>query len=52
MGNYDGLRTAFHKKYITEEMYNESKEKAINYYLKFVEKDANNEPFEIPEYTF
>jgi hypothetical protein len=52
MGNYDGLRTAFHKKYITEEMYNESKEKALNYYLKFVEKDANNEPFEIPEYTF
>ena len=27
-------------------------EAAMDYYLKFVDKDANNEPFEIPEYDF
>ena len=52
MGNYPGDRTEFHKKYISDKFYNESKEKAMNYYLKFVEKDANNEPFIIPEYKF
>ena len=52
MGNYDGERTYLHKKYISDDMYESSKEKALNYYLKFVEKDANNEPFIIPEYKF
>ena len=52
MGNYAGDRTELHKKYISDKFYNESKEKAMNYYLKFVEKDANNEPFVIPEYKF
>ena len=52
MGNYSGDRTELHKKYISEEFYNSSKEKALDYYLKFVEKDANNEPFVIPEYKF
>ena len=52
MGNYSGDRTELHKKYISDKFYNESKEKAMNYYLKFVEKDANNEPFVIPEYKF
>ena len=52
MGNYDGTITEYYKKYITEKLYKESKEKALNYYLKFVEKDANNEPFVIPKYNF
>lgn len=52
MGNYSGERTELHKKYISDKFYNSSKEKAMNYYLKFVEKDANNEPFVIPEYKF
>ncbi len=52
MGNYAGDRTELHKKYISDKFYNESKEKAMDYYLKFVEKDANNEPFVIPEYKF
>ena len=52
MGNYDGTRTELHKKYISDKLYNHAKEDALEYYLKFVEKDANNEPFEIPEYKF
>ena len=52
LGNYSGERTELHKKYITEEFYENSKETALNYYLQFVEKDANNEQFVIPEYKF
>ena len=52
MGNYSGDRTELHKKYISDEMYNSTKERAMNYYLEFVDKDANNEQFVIPEYKF
>ena len=52
LGNYSGERTELHKKFISEDFYNNSKETALNYYLKFVEKDANNEKFVIPEYKF
>ena len=52
LGNYSGERTELHKKLISEEFYNNSKETALNDYLKFVDKDANNEKFEIPEYNF
>ena len=52
MGNYSGERTVLHKKFIDDEFYNSTKEKAMKYYLEFVDKDANNEPFEIPEYKF
>ncbi len=52
LGNYSGERTEIHKKYIDDKFYNETKDKAMDYYLKFVDKDANNEPFEIPEYKF
>lgn len=52
MGNYSGEQTELHKKYISENFYNNAKEIAMEYYLKFVEKDANNEPFVIPEYKF
>ncbi len=52
MGNYDGKITELHKKYIPSDLYDRSKEDALTYYLKFVEKDANNEPFIIPEYKF
>ena len=41
-----------HKSLISDEFYNNSKETALNYYLKFVDKDANNEQFVIPEYKF
>lgn len=52
MGNYSGERTTLHKKFIDDEFYNSTKEEAMKYYLEFVDKDANNEPFEIPEYKF
>ena len=52
MGNYSGFRTELHKKYIDDAFYNSTKDKAMEYYLAFVDKDANNEKFEIPEYNF
>jgi len=52
MGNYDGTITALHKKYVSEKLYNTAKDDALKFYLKFVEKDANNEPFIIPKYSF
>ena len=52
LGNYSGERTELHKTHISEEFYENSKETAMEYYLRFVEKDANNEPFEIPDYRF
>lgn len=52
LGNYSGERTYFHQSLISDEFYNSAKDIAMDYYLKFVEKDANNEPFEIPEYNF
>ena len=50
LGNYSGERTEKHNALITEEFYETSKETALNYYLKFVDKDANNEQFVIPNY--
>ncbi|MCM1265873.1 MAG: hypothetical protein NC200_06705, partial [Candidatus Gastranaerophilales bacterium] len=52
LGNYSGDRTELHKKLISEDFYNNSKEMALDDYLKFVDKDANNEVFVIPEYKF
>lgn len=52
LGNYSGERTYFHQSLISDEFYDSAKDRAMDYYLKFVEKDANNEPFEIPEYSF
>ena len=52
LGNYSGDRTDLHKKLFSQEYYENSKEIALSYYLKFVEKDANNEEFIIPEYSY
>lgn len=52
LGNYSGDRTELHEEFIPQEYYAKSKDIAMDYYLKFVDKDANNEPFEIPEYDF
>ena len=41
-----------HLDLISEDFYNNSKEIALNHYLEFVDKDANNEQFVIPEYKF
>lgn len=52
LGNYSGERTELHKNLISEEFYENSKELALESYLEFVDKDANNEAFVIPEYKF
>ena len=52
LGNYSGERTEMHQKYIPNEIYQNAKDMAMEYYLAFVEKDANNEPFNVPEYDF
>ena len=52
LGNYSGDRTELHKKFIPQEFYDKTKDDAMKYYLAFVDKDANNENFEIPEYDF
>ncbi len=50
LGNYSGMRTEEHKRLISEDFYNNSKETALNYYLKFVDKDSDKTVFEIPDY--
>ena len=52
LGNYSGERTQKHKELVSQELYDSCKDRAMDYYLKFVEKDANNEEFIIPEYEF
>ena len=51
LGNYSGERTALHKNFVDDKFYSEAKDRAMDYYLKFVEKDSNNIPFVIPDYT-
>lgn len=51
LGNYSGERTELHKQFISDDFYANAKETALEYYLDFVNKDANNEKFEIPDYT-
>ena len=52
LGNYSGERTELHKRLISDDFYEKAKETALNHYLRFVEKDANNEEFVIPEYNY
>lgn len=52
LGNYDGTRTTLHKKFISDEFYENTKALAMDYYLEFVDKGANNEEFVIPDYKF
>ncbi len=52
LGNYSGDRTELHRQLIPEEFYENSKETALNHYLKFVDKGADTSVFEIPEYSY
>lgn len=52
LGNYSGDRTELHRELISEEFYKNSKETALDYYLKFVDKGADTSVFEIPEYNY
>lgn len=42
LGNYSGKRTPAHKKFIDDEFYNNTKAKAMKYYLDFVDKNTKN----------
>ncbi len=52
LGNYSGDRTELHRELISQEFYENSKEVALDYYLKFVDKGADTSVFEIPEYKY
>ena len=52
LGNYSGDRTELHRELISQEFYENSKDVALEYYLKFVDKGADNSVFEIPEYNY
>ena len=52
LGNYSGDRTELHRELISQEFYENSKEVALDYYLKFVDKGADTSVFEIPEYNY
>lgn len=52
LGNYSGDLTFLYKKFISEEYYQNVKEKSMEKYLEFTNKDANNDIFEIPNYKF
>ena len=52
LGNYSGDRTELHRELIPQDFYENSKEVALDYYLKFVDKGADTSVFEIPEYLY
>lgn len=52
LGNYSGDRTQKHCDLVPVDLYENCKDIAMDYYLAFVDKDANNEPFVVPEYKF
>ena len=50
LGNYSGDITPIYEKYINKNYYETVKEKSMEKYLEFTNKDANNDIFEIPNY--
>ena len=50
LGNYSGNLTENYKKYISNEYYQNVKDKSMKKYLEFTNKDANNEGFEAVKY--
>ena len=52
LGNYSGDLTELYQKYISKEYYETVKEKSMEKYLEFTNKDANNDEFVIPEYSY
>ena len=51
MGNYSGELTDLYKRYTDMELYKNSKELSLKDYAVFTNKDANNTPFVIPDYS-
>ena len=52
LGNYSGELTPLYQKYISQQYYENVKDKSMEKYLEFTNKDANNDVFEIPDYRF
>ncbi len=52
LGNYSGDLTPLYQKYVSQKYYETVKEKSMEKYLEFTNKDANNDVFEIPDYDF
>ncbi len=51
MGNYSGDITDLYKKYVDMNLYENAKELSLKDYAVFTNKDANNAPFVIPDYS-
>ncbi len=51
LGNYSGDLSLTYNKYIEPYYYESAKDKSMRYYLGFTNKDANNEPFVVPDYS-
>ena len=52
LGNYSGDLTDLYKSCILDDYYENIKEKSMQKYLEFTNKDANNDKFVIPDYKF
>ena len=52
LGNYSGELNPLYQKYISQRYYENVKDKSMEKYLEFTNKDANNDVFEIPDYRF
>lgn len=51
MGNYSGDLNDIYKKYVGMSFYDNAKEESLKAYSLFTDKDANNTPFVIPDYS-
>ncbi|MDD3419802.1 MAG: hypothetical protein PHE78_04270 [Candidatus Gastranaerophilales bacterium] len=52
MGNYSGERTELYKKLIPDEYYQNVKEHSLDVYIKWANKGADFDKFQIPKYEF
>lgn len=51
LGNYSGDLNDTYLKYVDKSYYENSKANSMKVYQEFTDKDANNVPFEIPDYS-
>jgi phosphomannomutase len=52
MGNYSGDRTETYNKYVSDEYYQNVKDHSLEVYIKWANKGADFEQFQIPTYEF
>jgi phosphomannomutase len=51
LGNYSGERSIFHKKYVSDNIYENSKELAMEMYARWAEEDSAKDNFTVPDYN-